>query len=88
MSLLGRAAIALALVRDVSRGIDFIVQPMQRLGDGDLSANVPHQGEHTEIGRMADTLQVFKEALIAKKAAEEATSARGGGRTAARPARR
>jgi len=74
MSVLG-AAIALALVRDVSRGIDSIVQPMQKLGDGDLSANVPHQGERTEIGRMADTLQVFKDALIAKKAAEDAASA-------------
>jgi methyl-accepting chemotaxis protein len=74
MTLLG-AVIALSLVRDVSRGIDSIVHPMQKLGAGDLSADVPHQGEHTEIGRMADTLQVFKDALIAKKAAEEAASA-------------
>src|SRR5437016_14424762 len=44
---------------------------MQALGKGDLSAKVPHQGEKTEIGAMADTLQVFKEALIAKKAADE-----------------
>ena len=48
---------------------------MQKLSAGDLSADVPHQGEHTEIGKMADTLQVFKDALIAKKAAEEAASA-------------
>jgi methyl-accepting chemotaxis protein len=74
MSLLG-AGIAVALVRDVSRGIDSIVQPMQKLGAGDLSAEVAHQGEHTEIGKMADTLQVFKDALVAKKAAEDAASA-------------
>ena len=36
---------------------------------------MPHQGEKTEIGAMADTLQVFKEALIAKKAADEAAAA-------------
>jgi methyl-accepting chemotaxis protein len=65
---------AVFLVRDVSAGIKSIVAPMQALGAGDLAANVPHQGETTEIGGMADSLQVFKEALIAKKAADEAAS--------------
>jgi methyl-accepting chemotaxis protein len=62
------------LVRDVSQGIASIVQPMQALGRGELAAQVPHQGEKTEIGTMADALQVFKEALIAKKAADEAAA--------------
>ncbi|UFW51842.1 MULTISPECIES: methyl-accepting chemotaxis protein [Bradyrhizobium] len=63
------------LVRDVSRGIASIIKPMQSLGEGDLSAEVPHRGEKTEIGSMADALQIFKEALIAKKAADEAAAA-------------
>lgn len=63
------------LVRDVSAGIASIVAPMQALGRGDLTLVVPHQGEKTEIGTMADTLQVFKEALIAKKAADETAAA-------------
>jgi methyl-accepting chemotaxis protein len=67
-------AVAIYLVRDVSRGIASIVQPMQALGNGDLTAQVPHQGEKTEIGTMADTLQVFKQALIDKKAADEAAA--------------
>jgi methyl-accepting chemotaxis protein len=67
-------AVGIYLVRDVSRGIASIVTPMQALGKGDLTAQVPHQGEKTEIGAMADTLQVFKQALIAKKAADEAAS--------------
>jgi methyl-accepting chemotaxis protein len=62
------------LVRDVSRGIASIVKPMQALGGGDLSAVVPHRGENTEFGSMADALQVFKEALIAKKVADEAVA--------------
>ena len=62
------------VVRDVSSGIASIITPMQALGKGDLSAMVSHQGEKTEIGAMADTLQVFKEALIAKKAADEAVA--------------
>jgi methyl-accepting chemotaxis protein len=67
-------AVGIYLVRDVSRGIASIVAPMQALGNGDLTAQVPHQGETTEIGAMADTLQVFKQALIAKKAADEAAA--------------
>jgi methyl-accepting chemotaxis protein len=67
-------AVGIYTVRDVSRGIASIVAPMQALGNGDLSAQVPHQGEKTEIGLMADSLQVFKEALIAKKAADEAAA--------------
>ncbi|BAM91467.1 methyl-accepting chemotaxis receptor/sensory transducer [Bradyrhizobium oligotrophicum S58] len=59
------------LVQDVSAGIASIIRPMQALGQGDLSAEVPHRGEPTEMGAMADTLQVFKEALIAKKEADE-----------------
>jgi methyl-accepting chemotaxis protein len=65
---------AVLLVRDVSTGIKSIVTPMQALGAGDLTAMVPHQGERTEIGDMANSLQVFKEALIAKKAADEAAA--------------
>jgi methyl-accepting chemotaxis protein len=75
IAIVGGAAISYYLVRDVSSGIASIVTPMQALGRGDLSAEVPHQGEKTEIGAMADTLQVFKEALIAKKVADEAAAA-------------
>ena len=66
--------VGIYLIRDVSRGIASIVEPMQALGHGDLTAQVPHQGETTEIGSMADSLQLFKQALIAKKAADEAAS--------------
>jgi methyl-accepting chemotaxis protein len=66
--------VGIFLVNDVSRGIASIVAPMQALGAGDLTAQVPHRGEKTEIGSMADSLQVFKEALIAKKAADEAAA--------------
>ncbi|WP_398469498.1 methyl-accepting chemotaxis protein [Tardiphaga sp.] len=62
------------LVRDVSRGIASIVKPMQALGTGDLTAIVPHQGMKTEIGSMGDALQVFKQALIDKRAADEAAA--------------
>jgi methyl-accepting chemotaxis protein len=68
------AGVSFYVVRDISAGIASIVKPMQALGKGDLTAQVPHQGEKTEIGAMAETLRVFKEALIAKKAADEAAA--------------
>ena len=73
-AIIAGVTVGIYLVRDVSNGIASIVKPMQALGSGDLSAEVPHRGEQTEIGAMADTLQVFKEALIAKKAADEAAA--------------
>jgi methyl-accepting chemotaxis protein len=74
LAILAGIGAAILLVRDVSAGIRSVVAPMQALGNGDLTAQVPHQGETTEIGSMADTLQVFKDALIAKKASDEAAA--------------
>src|SRR4029079_14887082 len=74
LSMIVAIGLAVLLVRDFSAGIKSIVTPMQALGAGDLTAMVPHQGERTEIGDMANSLQVFKEALIAKKAADEAAA--------------
>jgi methyl-accepting chemotaxis protein len=68
------AAFSFYVIRDISTGIASIVTPMQALGEGNLGAEVPHQGEKTEMGMMADALQVFKDALIAKKAADEAAA--------------
>ncbi|WKA30277.1 methyl-accepting chemotaxis protein [Bradyrhizobium roseum] len=71
---IGGIGVGIYLVRDLSNGIAAIVKPMQALGSGDLSAEVTRRGEKTEIGAMADALQVFKDALIAKKAADEAAA--------------
>jgi methyl-accepting chemotaxis protein len=60
------------LIRDVSRGITSVVQPMRALSSGDLTAQIPHQGEKTEIGMIADALQIFKAVLVAKKESDEA----------------
>lgn len=66
---------AVLIVRDVARGIGSVLTPMRALATGDLTTQVPHQGESTEIGQIADTVQVFKDAMIAKKAADEAAAA-------------
>jgi methyl-accepting chemotaxis protein len=66
---------AIYLTRDIRNGIGSILTPMGRLTDGDLSVEIPHQGEATEIGKIAGALQVFKEALVAKKASDDAANA-------------
>jgi len=73
-AMLGGALIGFLVLRDVSAGIASIIKPMRELGQGDLTAEIQHRGETTEIGAMADALQIFKEALIAKKAADEAAA--------------
>ena len=74
VSVLFGLGVAVYTVRDVTRGITSIVTPMQALSTGNLSADVSHRGEPTEIGAMADALQIFKEALIAKQAADAAAA--------------
>jgi len=68
-------AIATFLVRDVSRGIASIVQPMRALSQGDLAVDIPSGGDNTEIGQMAFTLRLFKEALITKKNSDDTAAA-------------
>ena len=79
--LLGLGA-AIYMVRDIRRGIGSILKPMGQLTDGELSVEIPHQGEATEIGRIASALQIFKQALIAKKASDEAARAEDAGNAA------
>ena len=64
---------AALIVRGVTRGIGSVVQPMQALAAGDLSVTIPHQGARTEIGTIADAVQVFKDGLIRMRALEEET---------------
>ncbi|RDI57931.1 methyl-accepting chemotaxis protein [Microvirga subterranea] len=68
------AMLAFLIIRSVSGGIASVVAPMRALAAGDLAAHVPHRGERNEIGAIADAVQVFKEALIAKRDADEAAA--------------
>jgi methyl-accepting chemotaxis protein len=68
------AGLAFFITRSIGSGISSIVAPMRALAEGDLAVAVPFQGEKTELGTIAAAVQVFKEALIAKKAADEATA--------------
>ncbi len=68
------ALLAFLIIRSVSSGIASVVAPMRALASGDLAAHVPHRGERNEIGAIADAVQVFKQALIARRDADEAAA--------------
>jgi len=75
-------AAAIVLVRGITVGITSVVRPMQALSAGNLDVEVPHQGERTEIGLIADNVQIFKDALIAKEAADKAAAMEAAGKLA------
>ncbi len=68
------AGLAVLMIRNISSGIAAVVTPMQALARGDRAVEIPHRGTGTEIGRIADAVQVFKEALIAKARSDEAAA--------------
>lgn len=69
------AALALLVGRIISKPIVNMTNSMRSLADGDLNVEIPAIGQKDEIGKMADTLLVFKDAAIEKveleKRAEE-----------------
>ena len=67
-------AMAVLLTVGVGRGIDRVVRPMQALAEGDLDVAIPLQGTRTEMGRVADAVQVFKDALLRMRALESETA--------------
>ncbi len=83
------ALLALVIVRSIARGIDSVIDPMTRLTAGDLDVTIPHQGTGTEIGRIADAVQRFREDLTRMKQleAETALARAGPRRSASRPCR-
>ena len=68
--LLGLAA-AIYLVRDIARGIASVLTPIDALAAGDLDAAIPALSPHTEMGKIAAAIAVFKQALVDKKRADD-----------------
>ena len=67
----GFVVVCLQVMRPVGRTTD----TMSRLAAGELDAPVLGVGRRDEVGAMARALQVFKDALLAKRAAEAAAAA-------------
>ncbi|MCB5175363.1 methyl-accepting chemotaxis protein [Microvirga lenta] len=67
-------SLAVGLGNAIAKPLLRITDAMQRLTEGQLAVAVDGTGRRDEIGAMARAVQVFKEALIAKKAADEAAA--------------
>jgi methyl-accepting chemotaxis protein len=70
ISLMVALGIGYGLIRAIGSGIASILVPMRALARGDLAVQVPVFGKGTELGGIAEAVQVFREALIAKEAAD------------------
>jgi methyl-accepting chemotaxis protein len=66
--------VVVAVIRQVIRPLVELTGVTLRLANGDLDAGIPDESRKDEIGAMARALKIFKEALIAKKAADEAAT--------------
>jgi methyl-accepting chemotaxis protein len=62
------------ILRKVTRPIDEMTAAMSRLAAGDLDTPVSGGARRDEIGAMARAVEVFKEALIAKRTADAAAA--------------
>lgn len=67
--------VAFGLGRSISRPIQKLVANMRGLADGDLTVTVEGTTRSDEIGVMARVVQVFKDALIAKREADRVATA-------------
>jgi methyl-accepting chemotaxis protein len=63
------------MMRGLARPVVQMTEAMKRIAGGELDCEVPARGRKDEIGAMSDTLQVFKDALIAKQDADAAAAA-------------
>jgi methyl-accepting chemotaxis protein len=70
IALLLTVGFAAAIVISIARGINRIVSPMGALATGDLEVEIPMRGEKTELGQIADAVEIFKQGLIQAKRLE------------------
>ena len=68
-------ALLLLIGGSLSRPIARLTAAMRGLADGDLAVTIDDQRRGDEVGAMARAVQVFKDALIAKRAADAASVA-------------
>ncbi len=66
--------IAFGLGRSISKPIQKLVANMASLASGDLGVTIEGTSRRDEIGLMAGSVQVFKDAMIAKKRTDEAAA--------------
>ena len=58
------------ITRAIAAPVSAMTRVMGRLAQGELHLAVPHTGRKDEVGRMADAVQTFKDAALAKQRLE------------------
>jgi methyl-accepting chemotaxis protein len=70
MSVLLAALLGWVITRAIAHPVQAMTAVMGRLAHGELHLPVPHTGRRDEVGRMADAVQTFKDAGLAKQRLE------------------
>mgnify|MGYP003667988060 CR=1 FL=1 len=65
------AAFALIIARSIVTPVKAMTAAMSELAGGDREVEIPAQGRADEIGRMAESVQIFKDNLIANEKLQE-----------------
>jgi methyl-accepting chemotaxis protein len=74
-ALIGLAiAAGFSLSQAIARPIRLMTEAMNSLASNNLNIAIPGVGRRDEVGSMAGAMAIFKDALIAKKAADEAAA--------------
>jgi methyl-accepting chemotaxis protein len=84
VSLMLMALCAALIIRGISRGIASVTGPMRALAAGDFNVTIPARGEKTEVGMIADAVEVFKDGLLERLRLEEEAKERAAGESAQR----
>lgn len=71
LALVATLSFAVAIITTIGKGIDAMVRPMSALATGDLSVEIPMRGQRTELGKIADAVEVFKQNMIQGEALEK-----------------
>jgi methyl-accepting chemotaxis protein len=69
------SAIAWMLGRSISRPLNLLGARMKALADGKLDGDIPGVGRGDEVGKMASTVQIFKDNAVRVKELEKAEAA-------------
>lgn len=75
LAVVGTLILVFFIGRSISQPLSSLGRMMTDLGAGRLDTRIDYVANRDEIGDMARSLELFKEALIAKKAADEAAAA-------------
>jgi methyl-accepting chemotaxis protein len=64
------AGLAIFIIMSIGKGIAALLVPVGKLSNGELDVEVPMRGQKSELGRIADAIEIFTQNMITARTAE------------------